>query len=146
MTRTVTPRAVAVSGRTVGRIGVQLDQLPGPRESSGPIGGVTMAGRYSWFLMEANAKGIGQMFTSPEARQQVGSVVAIGAAYNQIASDGVMEVIRFIGIISLMLAIFNLLPIFPLDGGHILFAVLEKVRGTTSGGRSSSRLIPLMRT
>ncbi len=40
-----------------------------------------------------------------------------------------MEVIRFIGIISLMLAIFNLLPIFPLDGGHILFAVLEKVRG-----------------
>lgn len=129
VTRTVTPRAVKVAGQTVGRIGVSLTELPGPRESSGPIGGITDAGRYSWFLIEANAKGIGQLFTSSEARQQVGSVVAIGAAYNQIASDGLMEVIRFIGLISLMLAIFNLLPIFPLDGGHILFAILEKLRG-----------------
>lgn len=129
VTRTVTPRAVEVQGDTVGRIGVGLQEIPGPRESQGVVGGITTAGRYSWFLVEANAKGIGQLFTSSEARDQVGSVVAIGAAYNQIASDGLMEVIRFIGLISLVLAIFNLLPIFPLDGGHILFAVIEKVRG-----------------
>ncbi len=133
VTRTVTPRSATVDGATIGRIGVELQQIPGPRASAGPIGGVTLAGRYSWFLIEANAKGIGQLFTSSQAREQVGSVVAIGAAYNQIASNGLMEVLRFIGLISLILAIFNLLPIFPLDGGHILFALIEKVRGRPLG-------------
>jgi len=129
ITKSITPRPVTVGGTTVGRIGVNLMSIPGPRESAGPIGGITLAGRYTWVLVKANVDGVAQMFTSSKAREQVGSVVAIGAAYNQIASDGLMEVIRFIGLISLVLAIFNLLPIFPLDGGHILFALIEKVRG-----------------
>lgn len=130
-TRTVTlARAEDLQGRTVGRLGVQFQQVPGERMSEGPVGGVTTAGRYTWFLIEENAKGIGQLFTSEQARDQVGSVVAIGAVYNEVAGDGLMEILRFIGLISLVLAIFNLLPIFPLDGGHILFAVLEKLKGS----------------
>lgn len=122
--------AKGLDGETVGRLGVQFEVLEGPRQSEGVFGGLTTSGRYTWFLIEENAKGIGKLFTSEEARDQVGSVVAIGAVYNQVAGDGLTEVIRFIGIISLVLAIFNLLPIFPLDGGHILFAILEKLKGS----------------
>ena len=131
--------ADGADGQQVGRLGVQFVLLQGARESAGPVGGVTTAGRYTWFLVEENAKGIGRMFTSQEAREQVGSVVAIGAVYNEVAGDGLMEILRFIGLISLVLAIFNLLPIFPLDGGHILFSLLEKLKGSPISSRVYER-------
>jgi regulator of sigma E protease len=124
-----TPRAVEDAGRTVGRLGVSFAQRDGPRESQGFIGGFVEGGRFTWFLIEENAKGIGRLFTSEEARSEVGSVVAIGAVYNDVSENGWVQVLEFVGFISLVLAIFNLLPIFPLDGGHILFALIEKVRG-----------------
>lgn len=122
--------AAGSGGRQIGRLGVQFAVLEGARESAGVVGGLTNGARVTWFVIEENAKGIGQLFTSAEAREQVGSVVAIGAVYNEVAGDGAMRVLWFIGIISLVLAIFNLLPIFPLDGGHILFAVLERLKGS----------------
>ena len=53
----------------------------------------------------------------------------------------VMEVIRFIGIISLMLAIFNLLPILPLDGGHVVESLL--VASKPAQGRVWARYLTL---
>ncbi|MSO44515.1 MAG: RIP metalloprotease [Thermoleophilia bacterium] len=139
-TRSVVLRAEeGADGVPVGRLGVQFRVTAGPRESAGAVGGVTTAGRYVWFLIEENAKGIGQLFTSSEARDQVGSVVAIGAVYNEVASGGLMEILRFVGLISLVLAIFNLLPIFPLDGGHILFALIERVKGSPISTRVYER-------
>lgn len=123
-------RADGPDGQPIGRLGVQFEVAAGARESQGFVGGLSSGGRFTWFLIEENAKGIGQLFTSSEARDQVGSVVAIGAVYNEVASDGLIAILRFIGIISLVLAIFNLLPIFPLDGGHIVFALLEKLKGS----------------
>ena len=47
----------------------------------------------------------------------------------QVAKLGIIYLLNFMAILSASLAIFNLLPFPVLDGGHILFLIVEKVRG-----------------
>ena len=80
--------------------------------------------------MKTNVKVLGESFTSSQARSQTSSIVGVGAVFNQVADEGWITVMRFIGVISLALGLFNLVPILPLDGGHILFALMERVKGS----------------
>lgn len=127
----VTPRlrAERVQGRNVGRIGVQFAIVAGPRASSGVTGSFRDGWAFTRFVLTEQAKGIGRVFTSAQARQDVSTVIGVGAIYNDVAADGWMTTLRFVGVLSLVLGLFNLLPLFPLDGGHMLFAVIERVRG-----------------
>jgi regulator of sigma E protease len=129
-TASVRLRAEREGGQVVGKLGFAPRLENGPKVSSGFAGGIVDAGRYTQYLVEENAKGIGRIFTSEEARRDVSSVVGIGAAYNQVSEEGFLTVLRFIGVISLVLGIFNLLPFLPLDGGHILFTIIEKLKGS----------------
>jgi regulator of sigma E protease len=71
----------------------------------------------------------GKIFTSSKARSQVHSIVGISDQLNQTFKFGTAEALFALGFISLALAIVNLFPFLPLDGGHIFWAVAEKVRG-----------------
>jgi regulator of sigma E protease len=113
-----------------GRLGFSFSATAGPRVSSGVFGGLNDAWRYTKFVVEENGKAVGQLFTSEKARKDVSTVVGIGAVYNDVSGEGFTTVLRFIGLISLALGLFNLLPLLPLDGGHILFALVEKVKGS----------------
>ena len=92
-------------------------------------GGITSAVDFTWFVTREQVKGLGKLFVDEEVRKQVSSPVGIGATYNEFAQEGFGTIMRFVGIISLILAIMNLIPLMPLDGGHIVFALFERVRG-----------------
>jgi regulator of sigma E protease len=106
----------------------RIDQ--GPTRSYGSVDGLVKGWDFTYFVMKANVEVIGDVFTSEEARQQVSSVVGVGAVFNEVAGDGLITLLRFVGVVSLALGLFNLLPILPLDGGHILFALIEKAKGS----------------
>ncbi len=111
-------------GGAIGRLGITFDTAP-----YGFVDGLREGTAFSWEVVEANVSAIGQLFTSQEAREQVNSIVGVGAVYNEVADDGWITVIRFFALVSLALGIFNLLPLLPLDGGHIVMALIEKIRG-----------------
>ncbi len=73
---------------------------------------------------------IKNLFVSAQSRSQLSSPIGIVAISSETISLGWGIYIRVLGLISLQLAIFNLLPLLPLDGGHVLFNLIEKVKGS----------------
>jgi regulator of sigma E protease len=63
----------------------------------------------------------------------VGGPVLIVTASLGIASRGLGTFLDFWGILSVCIAVFNFLPVPPFDGGHVLFVLLEKIKGSPVG-------------
>lgn len=74
-------------------------------------------------------KALGRLLTG-EGRDQVSSPIGITQASSDAVERGAESYLWVLGLISLSLALLNLLPLLPLDGGHILFTLIEGARGT----------------
>jgi regulator of sigma E protease len=72
---------------------------------------------------------LGDLFTGDVSPRSMGSIVTIGQASGQAAAAGMEMFLQFMALFSVNLAILNLLPIPVLDGGHLLFLMIEAVRG-----------------
>jgi regulator of sigma E protease len=68
-----------------------------------------------------------------EGRQDVASPVGIVQGSSQALDEGTQTFLWVMGLISLSLALLNLLPLLPLDGGHIAFSIVEGLRGRAVG-------------
>jgi regulator of sigma E protease len=78
-------------------------------------------------LTVLTAKAVARIFTG-SGRKDVSSVVGITQASSQAVQAGFKDYLAILGYISLSLALLNLLPLLPLDGGHIAFSVVERIR------------------
>jgi regulator of sigma E protease len=81
-----------------------------------------------WFITKATATTFAQLFKA-EKRKQISGVVGSYEVTRQSFSHDVRQALLILGLICLSLALFNLLPFLPLDGGHVFMIVLERVRG-----------------
>jgi regulator of sigma E protease len=68
-----------------------------------------------------------------DGREDISSPVGIVQGSSEAAEEGADSYIWVLALISLSLALLNLLPLLPLDGGHIAFAIIEGVRGRSVG-------------
>ena len=71
---------------------------------------------------------LGRLVTG-EGRDDISSPVGIVQGSSDAAKQGTENFLFVLGLISLSIALLNLLPLLPLDGGHIVFAIAEGVRG-----------------
>jgi regulator of sigma E protease len=106
--------------------GVQREPLP-----------TAVGSAFSWSgtITRESLVGLTKIVTTSDGRNQVSSIVGITAASEDSVKQG--SFLWTLGVVSLALAIFNLLPFLPLDGGHIMVALAEKLRR----GKPLSRVV-----
>jgi regulator of sigma E protease len=95
----------------------------------GAVAAAGVALREMWGMTTSLVSNVGRAFTSSKVRHQLHSVVGIAEIEQETVAAGPGYAAVFIGFISLILAVMNLFPFLPLDGGHILWSVAEKLRG-----------------
>ncbi|MCW3046133.1 MAG: peptidase [Solirubrobacterales bacterium] len=82
-----------------------------------------------WRVTKGTVTAIVRIFYSAQARKQVSGVVGSYEATRQSFQFDTAQALNVLAIISLSLAVVNLFPFLPLDGGHIFWALAEKLRG-----------------
>jgi regulator of sigma E protease len=94
----------------------------------GPLAAVKLAGGRTWQVTKAIGASLGRIVTG-SGRKDVASPVGIVQASSQTLEVGFREYLGLLALLSLSLALLNLLPLLPLDGGHIAFSLAEGIRG-----------------
>ncbi len=111
---------------------------PGPFESQSAGAAANFAVDRIWQVTSGTVSTFAQIF-KPEKREQLSGVVGVSDVANQTIDIGWRESLFLLAIVSLSLGLINLFPFLPLDGGHILWSIVEKIRGTPVSLRTMER-------
>jgi regulator of sigma E protease len=115
--------------KEVRRMVLGFQFAPPPAKPFGVLAAAGAAGREMWAMTTQTFSGLAKAFTSAKQRRQISSIVGVSQVTEQAVAAGPGRALVVIGYVSLVLAVLNLLPFLPLDGGHVLWAVAEKLRG-----------------
>lgn len=136
------PQPDPITGRneTVGKIGAQARAASDRKPVS--LGAAVSAGwDETWGIAGAVVGYVKQLFTGQISISKLNGPVAIGRASVTAAKQGWDSVLYLIAILSVNLAVFNLLPIPILDGGQIAVNLVEAVKGGSLSARTREYLL-----
>jgi regulator of sigma E protease len=94
-----------------------------------PPQAVVLAVTETWSVIERTLGYIGGVIAGREAANQLGGPIRIAQMSGQVASFGFVPLIQLAAVLSVSIGLLNLFPIPLLDGGHLLFYLIEGIRG-----------------
>jgi len=94
-----------------------------------PFVGLLEAFKYSWLILSGLAGVVYQLLVHAQIPKGVAGPVGIAQLTGQFVAIGPLAVLSFVSLLSLNLAILNILPIPALDGGRLFFILIEVVTG-----------------
>lgn len=132
---TLIPEAVLVGDQSVGRIGIMETQSEALSARSQvvvkypPMAALGEALQRTWDMSILTVRMLGKLIVGQASLDNISGPISIAQYAGQSASIGIDHYINFIALISISLAVLNLLPIPMLDGGHLVYFAVEAVRG-----------------
>lgn len=115
----------------IGVLGISRSMLPGDIkvEHIDPLRAAVMGVQETWFVVDRTLSYIAGIFAGREAADQLGGPIRIAQVSGQVATAGFVPLLHLAGVLSVSIGLLNLFPIPLLDGGHLLFYLVEVVRG-----------------
>ncbi len=116
-----------------GRIGARMMARPSYPlivYRMGAVEGMAYGFTRTWEVTTLTFRVLGKMLTASISPRNLGGPIAIAQIAGKAAALGFVAFISFLALISVNLGVLNLLPVPVLDGGHLLYLSIEKVRGT----------------
>ncbi|MGH7481489.1 MAG: RIP metalloprotease RseP [Longimicrobiales bacterium] len=137
LTATPVAREIDARAEPVGQLGV-LAMVP--VEHPGPLGALRHGLEQTWFYTTFTVDFLADLITGSASPRNVGGPILIGQLSGEVARQGTRALLDFMALLSINLAIFNLLPIPVLDGGQLVFLGIEAVRGRALSMQQRLRL------
>ena len=138
----VTPEAVTSGGARIGRIGA-APQVSGAHAERifiqvrhGPLESLVKAVARTWDISVFSLKMLGRMLLGEVSWKHLSGPVTIADYAGQSAQLGWIPYLTFLALISISLGVLNLLPIPPLDGGHLMYYGFELLKGSPASERA----------
>jgi regulator of sigma E protease len=96
----------------------------------GPVEAIAASARETWTMTSATVGMLWRMVAGRASLENISGPISISQYANASARSGLGHFLWFLGVISLSLCIINLLPIPILDGGHLLYYLIELIKGS----------------
>ena len=127
---TVQPEA-----RPVADYGLSLRQAEYVYRSESLPAALAFGARYSWRFLEESWLMLKRLLTQEVSPKNVGGIISITTISYSLAESGWTKFFFFLCLVSINLAFLNVLPIPVLDGGHLFFLLIEKLKGSPVSNR-----------
>ncbi len=131
----ITPETVEQDKQSYGRIGARVEAQDHLREALigieqyGPVEAIYKALFKTWDMSSLTLQIMGKILFGEASVENLSGPISIAQYAGQSASIGLIAFLSFLGIVSVSLGVLNLLPIPLLDGGHLLYYLVEFVVG-----------------
>lgn len=136
LTKEIRPERVEADGESFGRIGAEVRIDPGLFEeirgelSYGPFRAVAESVAKTWDMSTLTLRMLGEMVIGRASVENISGPITIARYARDSASAGFSQFLNFLAIVSISLGVLNLLPIPVLDGGHLMYYLVEAVKGS----------------
>jgi len=134
---------VVEQGRTIGRLGITVTEglrsyPPGLVETqrSGPIDAIGVGVAKTWEMSALTVQMLWRIVTGQVSAKNISGPISIAEFAGISAYLGLTAFLAFLAIISVSLGVLNLMPVPLLDGGQVVYQVVEAVKGTPLSERA----------